>query len=88
MTNNRYVLQNGPDGVTWCSLQPLLLDINENICKLMDIDVSELSEENKYVFEMKILGLKTVHQFIGSLVQEKDLELMREKIAEEQGAMH
>jgi len=65
-----------------------MLDINENICKLMDIDVSELSEENKYVFEMKILGLKTVHQFIGSLVQEKDLELMREKIAEEQGAMH
>jgi len=65
-----------------------MLDINENICKLMDIDVSELSEENKYVFEMKILGLKTVHQFIGSLVQEKDLELMRESIAEEQGAMH
>ena len=88
MSNNRYVLQNGPDGVTWCSLQPLLLDINENICKLMDIDVSELSEENKYVFEMKILGLKTVHQFIGSLVQEKDLELLREQHNTTDGAMH
>lgn len=76
---NRYVLTNGPDGITWCSLQPLMEDINENICKLMDIDTSELSDENKNVFEMKILGLRTVHQFIGSLVQEKDLELLREK---------
>jgi hypothetical protein len=85
--NNRYVLQNGPDGVTWCSLQPLMLDINENICKLMDIDISELSEENQHVFEMKIVGLRTVHQFIGSLVQEKDLELLREKHLNTKGTL-
>ena len=85
--SNRYVLQNGPDGITWCSLQPLMLDINENICKLMDVDVSELSADNKHIFEMKILGLKTVHQFLGSLVQEKELQLMREKI-ETEGVLH
>ena len=76
---NRYVLQNGPDGITWCSLQPLMEDINENISKLMEIDITDLSADNKHIFEMKILGLRTVHQFIGSLVQEKDLELLREK---------
>jgi hypothetical protein len=62
-------------------------DINENICKLMDMDISELSEENKSVFELKILGLRTVHQFIGSLVQEKDLELLREKHNNTEGTL-
>jgi arginase family enzyme len=77
--NNRYVLQNGPDGITWCSLQPLMEDINENISKLMNMDITELSDDNKEIFELKILGLRTVYQFIGSLVQEKDLELLREE---------
>jgi hypothetical protein len=85
--NNRYVLQNGPDGITWCSLQPLMEDINENISKLMDIDISQLSDDNKHIFEMKILGLRTVHQFIGSLVQEKDLELLREKHLNTEGIL-
>lgn len=85
--NNRYVLQNGPDGITWCSLQPLMEDINENICKLMDIDITDLSDDNKHIFEMKILGLRTVHQFIGSLVQEKDLELLREKHLNSEGTL-
>lgn len=76
---NRYILQNGPDGVTWCPLQPLMEDINESINKLMNMDVSELSDENKHIFEMKILGLRTVHQFVGSLVQEKQLEILREE---------
>lgn len=84
---NRYVLQNGPDGITWCSLQPLMEDINENISKLMEIDITDLSADNKHIFEMKILGLRTVHQFIGSLVQEKDLELMREKHQNMEGTL-
>jgi hypothetical protein len=62
-------------------------DINENISKLMDIDISQLSDDNKHIFEMKILGLRTVHQFIGSLVQEKDLELLREKHLNTEGIL-
>lgn len=77
---NRYQLENGPDGITWVSIQPLMEDINENIVKMMDMDVSELSEENQKIFELKILGLRTVHQFLGALVTEKSLEKLRTEL--------
>ena len=46
----------------------------------MDMDISNLSDENKQIFDLKILGLKTVHQFLGALVTEKQLEKLRTEL--------
>jgi len=56
------------------TVDPLVKDIEISIQRMMDMDVEELSDENKHLFEMKILGLRTIHQFLGALQQEQYLK--------------
>jgi hypothetical protein len=56
------------------TVDPLVKDIEVSITKLMEMDVEDLSDENKHIFEMKILGLRTIHQFLGALQQENYLK--------------
>jgi hypothetical protein len=56
------------------TVDPLVKDIEVSIQRMMDMDVEELSDENKHLFEMKILGLRTIHQFLGALQQEQYLK--------------
>ena len=56
------------------TVDPLVQDIEKSITAMMDMDIDELSDENKHVFEMKILGLRTIHQFLGALQQEQYLK--------------
>ena len=56
------------------TVDPLVKDIEVSIQRMMDMDVEELSDDNKHLFEMKILGLRTIHQFLGALQQENYLK--------------
>ena len=56
------------------TVDPLVKDIEVSIEKMMDMNVEELSDDNKHLFEMKILGLRTIHQFLGALQQENYLK--------------
>ena len=56
------------------TVDPLVKDIEISIQKMMDMDIEELSDDNKHIFEMKILGLRTIHQFLGALQQENYLK--------------
>jgi hypothetical protein len=56
------------------TVDPLVKDIEVSIQRMMDMDVEELSDDNKHMFEMKILGLRTIHQFLGALQQENYLK--------------
>ena len=56
------------------TVDPLVKDIEVSIKAMMDMDVDELSDDNKHLFEMKILGLRTIHQFLGALQQEQYLK--------------
>lgn len=56
------------------TVDPLVKDIETSLNKMMEIDITELSDENKHLFEMKILGLRTIHQFLGALQQENYLK--------------
>jgi hypothetical protein len=56
------------------TVDPLVKDIEISIQKMMDMDIEELSDDNKHLFEMKILGLRTIHQFLGALQQENYLK--------------
>lgn len=56
------------------TVDPLVKDIEISITKMMEMDVSTLDDDNKHIFEMKILGLRTIHQFLGALQQEQYLK--------------
>ena len=56
----------------------------ESLEKMMEMNIDELSDENKQAFEMKILGLRTIHQFLGALQQENYLKEYLKKITSKQ----
>ena len=65
------------------TVDPLVKDIELSLEKMMDIDTTELSDDNKHLFEMKILGLRTIHQFLGALQQENYLKEYKAGITDE-----
>ena len=56
------------------TVDPLVKDIEISIERMMEMNIDELSNDNKHLFEMKILGLRTIHQFLGALQQENYLK--------------
>lgn len=68
-----YKLIKGGDNNTYVSVEPLMNDIQTSVDKMMEIDISNLSPENKQIFDLKLLGLKTVYEFLGALRTEQTL---------------
>ena len=69
-----YKLMKGGDGHLYVSIQPLMKDIAESIAKMHIMDISELSDENQRIFDLKMLGLTTVYEFLGAFVTEQQLK--------------
>jgi len=65
------------------TVDPLVKDIEISIQRMMDMNVEELSDDNKHLFEMKILGLRTIHQFLGALQQENYLKEYKAGLTDE-----
>jgi hypothetical protein len=65
------------------TVDPLVKDIEVSLEKMMNMNVDELSDETKNLFEMKILGLRTIHQFLGALQQENYLKEYKEGLTTE-----
>lgn len=74
MIEYSYKLYRDNDEQLVVTVDPLVKDIEVSIEKMMDMNVEELSDDNKHLFEMKILGLRTIHQFLGALQQEQYLK--------------
>jgi hypothetical protein len=69
-----YKLYRDGDSELVVTVDPLVKDIETSLEKMMDMNIDELSDDNKHLFEMKILGLRTIHQFLGALQQENYLK--------------
>jgi hypothetical protein len=69
-----YKLYRDNDNELVVTVDPLVKDIEVSIEAMMNMDVEDLNEENRHIFEMKILGLRTIHQFLGALQQENYLK--------------
>lgn len=69
-----YKLIKGGDGHLYVSIQPLMKDIAESIKKMHSMDISHLSDENQRVFDLKMLGLTTVYEFLGAFITEQQLK--------------
>ena len=69
-----YKLIKGADGHTYVSVQPLMNDIQVSIDKMHTMDISHLSDDNQRIFDLKLLGLTTVYQFLGGFITEQQLK--------------
>lgn len=69
-----YKLFRGSDKHLYVSVGPLMNDIKNSIETMVDMDITNLSEENKKIFDLKILGLRTIYEFLGALEQEQFLK--------------
>jgi hypothetical protein len=85
---NQYNIQTGPDGTYWVTLQPLMSDIQESVSKLEEINIDELTNSDKELLNLKILGLHTVYQFLGSLVTEQSLKEKRVELGGSDETVH
>jgi hypothetical protein len=78
-----YKLYRDDDEQLVVTVDPLVKDIETSLEKMMDMNVDDLSDDNKHIFEMKILGLRTIHQFLGALQQENYLKEYKAGITDE-----
>jgi hypothetical protein len=80
-----YHVETGPDGIRWVSVEPLLNDIVKSIDALMKIDLESLDDNGKEILNLKILGLKTVHEFLGSIITADNLKKMKTNMSNNDG---
>lgn len=78
MLEFKYHVETGPDGIRWVSIEPLMEDIVSSLEGLMKIDNTGLDDDGKHILEMKILGLRTVHEFLGSIITADNLKKIKE----------
>lgn len=78
MLEFKYHVETGPDGIRWVSIEPLMTDIVSSIDALMKIDHTDMKDDDKHILDMKILGLRTVHEFLGSIITADNLKKMKE----------
>jgi hypothetical protein len=69
-----YKLMKGGDGFLYVSIQPLMKDIAASVAKMHTMDVSHLTDEQQRIFDLKMLGLTTVYEFLGAFVTEQQLK--------------
>ena len=83
MIEYTYKLYRDDDEQLVVTVDPLVKDIEVSIEAMMNMDVEDLNEENRHIFEMKILGLRTIHQFLGALQQENYLKEYKAGLTDE-----
>jgi hypothetical protein len=83
MIEYSYKLYRDGDNELVVTVDPLVKDIEVSIEKMMEMNIDELSDDNKHLFEMKILGLRTIHQFLGALQQENYLKEYKSGLTDE-----
>jgi hypothetical protein len=80
MLEFKYHVETGPDGIRWVSIEPLMDDIVASLDGLINLPKEEfekLDDDGKHIIEMKILGLRTVHEFLGSIITADNLKKMK-----------
>lgn len=70
----KYKLFKGSDNEVYVSIGLLMGDIKNSIDQMMNICIDDLKPEDKQIFDLKILGLKTVYEFMGALQTEQWLK--------------
>ena len=70
----RYMMHTAPDGITWVTIQPLLVQTMQHLDEAKAIDVSKLSDDERRGVDFTILSMEAVVNFLRSLLAEHELE--------------
>lgn len=70
----RYMMHTAPDGITWITIQPLLVQTMQHLDEAKAIDVSKLSDDERRGVDFTILSMESVVNFLRSLLAEHELE--------------
>lgn len=74
MNDKRYMMHTAPDGITWVTIQPLLVQTMQHLDEAKAIDVSKLSDDERRGVDFTILSMESVVNFLRALLAEHDLE--------------
>ena len=83
----RYMMHTAPDGITWVTIQPLMVQTMQHLEEAKKIDVSELTNDERRGVDFTILSMESVTNFLKALLAEHELETeIADKKFEESGA--
>ena len=68
------MMHTAPDGITWVTIQPLLVQTMQHLDEAKAIDVSKLNDDERRGVDFTILSMEAVVNFLRSLLAEHELE--------------
>lgn len=74
----RYHITKGPDGIAWVTIQPLIEDCKEILNNAIMIDTTSMTEAEKMGHNATIVSIKSVLEFLNSLMIEHEFNNIRE----------
>ena len=83
-----YKMITAEDGITWITIQPLMIQTMAHYEEAKKIDVSKMSDDEKRGIDFTILSMEAVINFLRSLLAEHELETVvaedKEKVANDE----
>lgn len=76
---NTYTLERREDNNIWVNIQPVMKDIQSNFDNLHDMDTSQFTEKDHDLLQLKMLGLRSIYEFLGALKLEHELKEIRQQ---------
>jgi hypothetical protein len=76
------------DGITWVSIENLMNDVNDALCKMRNISELGLDPSDVQQLRLKIVGLEAIYTFLGGLVTEQNLKELREQYGVKEDDIH
>ncbi len=67
-------MHTAPDGITWITIQPLLVQTMQHLDEAKKIDVFNLFDDERRGVDFTILSMESVVNFLRSLLAEHELE--------------
>ena len=80
-----YMMHTAEDGITWVTIEPLMIQTMAHYEEAKKIDVSEMSDDEKRAVDFTILSMEAVVNFLRSLLAEHELENV---VAETKETLH
>ena len=68
-------------GVTWVTIEPLQQDIIQHIQRVMEIPTETMSPEESNHVGLKMLGLKSIYDFMDALLVEHKMDQVSQLLA-------
>ena len=78
------MMHTADDGITWVTIQPLMIQTMAHLDEAKAIDVSELTDDERRGVDFTILAMESVVNFLRSLLAEHELKtvIAKEKAKE------